>query len=172
MGGALSVVSSTEKGTTFKLQLPAGATQEPSVSLSPQAVAVERRGRFLIIDDEEMVLNAVARILNHHEIVCMAHAREGLDRLKSDDRFDIVFCDLMMPSMTGIEFYEELLVSRPEIASRVVFLTGGAMTSKAAEFLRIVPNERVQKPFGVNDLRTMVQQILAANEAELNSLQD
>jgi PAS domain S-box-containing protein len=172
MGGALSVVSSTEKGTTFKLQLPAGATQEPSVSLSPQAVAVERRGRFLIIDDEEMVLNAVARILNHHEIVCMAHAREGLDRLKSDDRFDIVFCDLMMPSMTGIEFYEELLVSRPEIASRVVFLTGGAMTSKAAEFLRIVPNERVQKPFGVNDLRTMVQQILAANEAERNSLQN
>jgi PAS domain S-box-containing protein len=164
MGGALSVESSTAKGTTFQLQLPVGATQ-PSVSIPPQPVAVEHRGRFLVIDDEEMVLSAVARILNHHEIICLGHAREALDRLKDDDRFDIVFCDLMMPSMTGIEFYEELLVARPELASRVVFLTGGAMTSKAAEFLRIVPNERVQKPFGVNDLRTLVQQILAANQS-------
>jgi hypothetical protein len=46
------------------------------------------------------------------------------------------------------------------------------MTSKAAEFLRIVPNERVQKPFGVNDLRIMVQQILGANEAERKSLEN
>jgi len=165
MGGALSVESSSQKGTTFKLELPPGATQQPSVLPPPQPASVERRGRFLVIDDEEMVLSAVARILNHHEIVCLAHAREALDRLKSDDRFEIVFCDLMMPSMTGIEFYEELLATRPDIASRVVFLTGGAMTSKAAEFLRIVPNDRVQKPFGVNDLRTMVQHILATNEA-------
>jgi PAS domain S-box-containing protein len=166
MGGSLTVKSSAATGTTFQLQLPAGATQHPSFFPPPQPVALERRGRFLIIDDEEMVLNAVSRILYHHEIVCMAHAREALERFKDDDKFDIVFCDLMMPSMTGIEFYEELLATRPELAPRVVFLTGGAMTSKAAEFLRIVPNERVQKPFGVNDLRTMVQQILAANELE------
>ncbi|MEO6603545.1 MAG: ATP-binding protein, partial [Polyangiaceae bacterium] len=171
MGGALTVESSAGKGTAFVLRLPASNTQECAVRLSPRAAAAPRHGRFLIVDDEEMVLSAVARILNHHEIVCLSHAREALDLLKSDDKFDIVFCDLMMPSMTGIEFYEDLLVARPELASRLVFLTGGAMTSKAEEFLRIVPNQRVQKPFGLNDLRTMVQEILAANEHKRKSLE-
>ncbi len=172
MGGALTVESKAGKGTTFRLELPAGTTQEPSVATSPQALAVVRRGRLLVIDDEEMVLSAVSRILNQHEVVCMSHAHEAMGRLRGDDKFDIILCDLMMPSMTGIEFYEELLTTLPQMASRVVFLSGGAMTSKAAEFLRIVPNERVQKPFGVSDLRSMVQAVLAANEHTGKSLEN
>ncbi len=163
MGGELTVQSQLGEGTTFKLELPASITQNPGSSLRPEPVVIERRGRLLVIDDEEMVLNAVARILNDQEIVCVARASEALDRLKGDDRFDIIFCDLMMPSMTGIEFYEQLLRMRPDLVHRVVFLTGGAMTSTASEFLHVVPNQRVQKPFGVRDLRTMVQKILAAN---------
>jgi len=167
MGGDLTVDSRAKEGTTFLLTLPASIKQEPSVApVAP--VALERRGRLLIVDDEEMVLSAVARILNDHEVVCTAHAREALERLKADDRFDIIFCDLMMPSMTGIEFYEELLRLRPELALRIVFLTGGAVTSKTAEFLQVVPNRRVQKPFEVRNLRAMVQQILAEKQpAEL-----
>jgi CheY-like chemotaxis protein len=109
-----------------------------------------------------MVLNAIARVLNDHEIVSTQDAREALTRLENDGRFDIIFCDLMMPSMTGIDFYEALLRVRPDLAQRVVFLTGGVLTAKAASFLDAVPNQRVQKPFGVQDLRTRVQQILAA----------
>ncbi|MEO7037915.1 MAG: response regulator [Polyangiaceae bacterium] len=164
MGGELSVESRPTAGTTFRVKLPASAEREPSTPSRSQAAALERRGRFLIIDDNEMVLNTLARILNHHEIICTTRARDALNQLKDNDRFDLVFCDLMMPSMTGMEFYEELLRVRPELASRVVFLTGGATTSKAAEFLRIVPNERVQKPFEVNDLRAMVQRLLAESE--------
>lgn len=55
-------------------------------------------------------------------------------------------------------------VRKPQSAERVVFLTGGSITSTASEFLNVVPNHRVQKPFGVRDLRTLVQEILAANE--------
>ena len=164
MGGTLTVQSRVGEGTTFALDLPASKEQEPSPSLFPEPVAVECRGRVLIIDDEEMVLNALARILGGQEVLSTTRARDALDRLEHDDRFDIIFCDLMMPSMTGIQFYEELLRKRPDLAQRVVFLTGGAMTSTASEFLRVVPNGCVQKPFGVRDLRAMVQQILSAKQ--------
>jgi len=164
MGGELTVRSRAGEGTTFQVDLPSSVKQATAISRLPEPVVVERRGRLLIIDDEELVLNAVARILNDHEIVSTGRASEALERLKVDTRFDIIFCDLMMPSMTGLEFYEALLRAHPDLVQRVVFLTGGSMTSTASEFLHVVPNERVQKPFGVRDLRTMVQRILAANE--------
>ena len=68
----------------------------------------------------------------------------------------------MMPDMTGMAFYEELLRTRPEDAARVVFLTGGAVTAEIADFLATVPNLRLEKPFGVVELRATVQQILSA----------
>jgi len=164
MGGQLSVRSAVGQGATFQLELPASRKQDSSPSHLPQPVVVERRGRLLIIDDEELVLNAVTRILDGHEVVCTTRASDALKRLKDDGPFDAIFCDLMMPSMTGIEFYEELLRTHPDLVHRVVFLTGGSMTATASEFLHVVSNQRVQKPFGVRDLRTMVQQILADNE--------
>lgn len=161
MGGSLDVESRVGEGTAFHLTLPAGDNQEPSLSPPAQPAPVTRRGRILLIDDEDMVLNAIARILNDHEMVCTQQAGEALARLESDDRFDIIFCDLMMPKMTGIDFYEALLRIRPELAPRVVFLSGGAVTAKAARFLETVPNQRIEKPFQVQELRGWVQQILA-----------
>ena len=68
----------------------------------------------------------------------------------------------MMPDMTGMAFYEELLRTRPEDAARVVFLAGGAVTAEIADFLATVPKLRLEKPFGVVALRATVQQILSA----------
>ncbi len=69
----------------------------------------------------------------------------------------------MMPCMNGMDFYEDLISWDPVAARRVVFLTGGAMTSKAAHFLEAVPNRCIEKPFGTRNLRAMVQEILAAS---------
>jgi CheY-like chemotaxis protein len=162
MGGELDVESIVGKGTTFRLKLPASAKQGPTASPLPEAFGVVQRGRLLLIDDEPMVLKALIRILDAHEIVCEEGAGSALARLKDDDRFDIIFCDLMMPNMTGMDFYEDLLSWHPAAARLVVFLTGGAMTSKAAHFLEAVPNRCIEKPFGTRNLRAIVQKILAA----------
>ncbi len=47
--------------------------------------------------------------------------------------------------MNGMDFYEDLISWDPVAARRVVFLTGGAMTSKAAHFLEAVPNRCIEK---------------------------
>jgi CheY-like chemotaxis protein len=62
-----------------------------------------------------------------------------------------------MPQMTGMDLYEQLGANGAhEQTSRMVFLTGGAFTQRAREFLDQVPNLRVEKPFDTMHLRTLV----------------
>lgn len=53
----------------------------------------------------------------------------------------------MMPEVTGMDLHAELLRLAPEQAEKVVFMTGGAFTSRAREFLDQVRNPRIEKPF-------------------------
>jgi CheY-like chemotaxis protein len=80
--------------------------------------------------------------------------------LASGERFDLIFSDVMMQNMTGIEFYEALLGTNPDLAHRVVFLSGGAVTPKADAFLHSVPNRLIGKPFTVRDLRNTIEEVL------------
>jgi two-component system, cell cycle sensor histidine kinase and response regulator CckA len=164
--GCIEFESEVGRGTTFRVLLPVPQREMPVGEAPRSTVSGNRRGRLLLIDDEEIVLRSVARILAPHEVICRREAADALGLLEHDSRFDIIFCDLTMPRMSGIDFYEALLRARPEIAARVVFLTAGATTPAAADFLATIPNVRVQKPFEVADLRALVQQVLAARGQE------
>jgi CheY-like chemotaxis protein len=81
--------------------------------------------------------------------------------LSSEQNFDVILCDLMMPQMTGMQFHAELVRTSPLMAERVVFLTAGAFTSRAKQFLDSVPNRRLEKPFDARALRATIQKIIA-----------
>jgi PAS domain S-box-containing protein len=164
MGGTLAVESRLGEGTTFTLALPASVKEEQPAALAPGPDPAERHGRLLLIDDEEMMLQTLSRILCNHEVILSQDAREALELLAKDGDFDIIFCDLMMPRMNGMDFYEELLRTRPQLAHRVVFLTGGATTPRAVAFLQSVQNEQLRKPFNATMLRRKVQQLLASSK--------
>jgi CheY-like chemotaxis protein len=123
------------------------------------------RGKLLIIDDEPIVLNVLGRALRDHDVQCLTGAREALELIEKGERFDLIFTDLMMPTMTGMEFYEKLLLRDPDLARRTVFLTGGPLGSQFEDFLRTVPNRMISKPFDVGRLRDTVQQMLRAQAA-------
>ena len=76
--------------------------------------------------------------------------------LASGRRFDVIFSDLMMPQMTGMDFYRELTRVSPSDAARIVFVTGGAFTPVATQFLEQVSNERIEKPFTPKVVRDLV----------------
>lgn len=167
-GGELEAESQAGNGSVFRLVLP--AVRQPTVrEIEPPRPfeAVKRRGRILVVDDEEMVLRAMRRILDKHETVCMTDAREAVRLLESGETFDVIFSDLIMPEMTGMEFFEELCRTRPDDASRVVFLTGGAATARAADFLAKVTNLCLEKPFEVASLRNTVDELVASSSGKI-----
>jgi FixJ family two-component response regulator len=68
----------------------------------------------------------------------------------------------MMPEMSGMDLHQELASHSPELAERFVFLTGGAFTTNARAFLSSVSNLRLEKPFSSQELRGLVQSLLAS----------
>lgn len=117
----------------------------------------ERRGRVLVIDDEPLIGKSIRRALaSRHDVEVHVDAREALEHIAGGARFDVVFCDLMMPNMTGIEFFGELSKLAPDVAARVIFLVGGAFTPAAKSFLERVENTRLDKPFQLKDLEAVV----------------
>jgi len=73
----------------------------------------------------------------------------------------VVGVAVMMPEMSGAEFYEQLVARFPDVAPRVVFVTGGAFSPSARAFLDRVANERLNKPVDAQVLRALVQRRLS-----------
>jgi hypothetical protein len=63
--------------------------------------------------------------------------------------------------MSGIDFHFELSSKEPELASQIIFLTGGAVTLGAREFLDRITNPKLDKPFDAERLRGLVNRQVA-----------
>jgi CheY-like chemotaxis protein len=62
----------------------------------------------------------------------------------------------MMPEVSGMELYERVEQARPGVLPRIVFMTGGAFTPAASDFLARIDNLHLVKPFDVKELRALV----------------
>jgi PAS domain S-box-containing protein len=161
LGGQITVDSEVGRGSIFRVVLPPAGRRREEPESPPADTSSSRRGRVLVVDDEVAVGAALGRVLGRkHTVVVEADAREALARLAKED-FDVIFCDLMMPGMSGIEFYETLARSNPAAARRVVFVTGGAFTERSRSFLASVANMTIAKPFDVENLREIIEDFLA-----------
>jgi PAS domain S-box-containing protein len=160
MGGRIEIESTPGKGTLTRVVLPAARDEvaPPAPASGPgTVVAPPRRGRVLVVDDEEMVGTVLARALRgEHDVVVETSGRKAIARIASGERFDVVLCDLMMPEMSGMEVFREASKLQPRLAEEIVFMTGGAFTPEARAFLAGVPNAQIEKPFELLDLRRIV----------------
>jgi two-component system NtrC family sensor kinase len=120
----------------------------------------------LIVDDEPLVRGSVVRLLRlENDVVEAGSGYAAATILAADDRFDAILCDLIMPELSGMELHTRLAASRPDLASRMIFMTGGAFTERALAFLDAVPNERLEKPFDSVGLRELVRAKVRARDA-------
>jgi CheY-like chemotaxis protein len=156
LGGSLSVASEPGKGSTFRVSLPAARSYRKS-SGRWRTVPPARK-RVLVIDDEPLVRAAIAEALAaENEVVHVGAAKEGLAlMLAAREPFDVVLCDLMMPVMTGMDLYVEVVRAAPSQAGRIVFMTGGVFTARAKAFLESVSNACLEKPLQIGKLRSVL----------------
>ena len=163
--GKRPVQTTLPGGTIFRVSLPAsdgvraidsGKPRAPLKTMPPAPMS--GRARVLVIDDDPGVASTLRAMLEaHHEVQSVEQAREGLRILLGADEFDVVFCDLIMPEISGVDLYYSVELNRPERAERLVFMTGGVFTPEAERFLASVANPRVEKPFSL----ARVEQLLA-----------
>jgi signal transduction histidine kinase/CheY-like chemotaxis protein len=160
LGGTLTAESEVGKGTVFRVALPALSEAGPTSARpppNPPEPHATRRGRVLVVDDEPLVGLAIQRLLEgEHEVKVVAQADQGVAAITAGDSFDIIFCDLMMPVMTGMDFYSAIAACAPAQAARIVFMTGGAFTDAARRFLNEIANPWFEKPLSMKSVRELV----------------
>ncbi len=166
LGGEIDVRSEVGKGTRVRVRLPIAGTGSKTpgyASTTPEESSPTARGRILVVDDERPIRAALQRIFGReHEVVPATSGAEARTILEQDRGFDLILCDLMMPEMSGMELHEWLAERDPALADRMVFITGGAFTPRAAEFLGRVDNLRLEKPFDRVDLKKLVDSLILA----------
>ncbi len=165
LNGRVEVKSQIGKGSTFRVLLPKARSKDTrELPVLERATEAEpsRRGSVLVVEDEPALCRVLERLLAAHAVTAVTRARDALEKIRKGDQFSIILCDLMMPEMTGMEFYRELCRERIDLANSVVFMSGGALTPHAREFLDKVPNLRLDKPIDTIRLHQLVHDAVGA----------
>ena len=90
----------------------------------------------------------------------LSSAASSVALLDGGAPFDVVFCDLMMPEMTGMDFSDWVTAHHPALCKRVLFITGGAVSTRSQEFIERMADQVVDKPFDCSSIAARVAKIL------------
>ncbi|HEX9486706.1 MAG TPA: ATP-binding protein [Gemmatimonadales bacterium] len=164
-GGDLTLTSPPGFGARFVLSVPITAPSAPPSAPAIAPVAASARPpvgslaglRVLIVEDEEAVRRPMVRYLTRRgaEVDEAADGVEGLARLRAQPA-NVILADLRMPRMGGVELYAQLEEERPELAQRVLFLSGD-VSQLAQPGNTPVPRERVLvKPVELAELERRI----------------
>ena len=162
-GGSLTVLPS-ERGATFRIELPAASPTDVEIVGGPPPVTtpiVEARRKALVVDDEADIAETIRELLER-EGFDVTVAADGAAALRAVDReeYDVVLSDLRMPGVTGPEMYARLKEIRPNLLSRIAFVTGDTLGSSMDGFLRESGRPVLEKPFTRAGVRCLVAALI------------
>jgi len=160
-GGYVDVQSEKGHGTTFSIYLPA-SDQKVYTEIEKDNQITEGTGTILLVDDEEMVLDVGAKMLENlgYTVFKARSGNEAIETYEENkDHIDMVILDMVMPQMAGGEAYDRLKEINPN--ARVLLSSGYSIDGQAKEILRRGCAGFIQKPFGMEELGGKTREILA-----------
>lgn len=159
-GGEISFRQREGGGTVTRVVLPTFEAASAEAPSGPADGSVEKQPRVLVVDDDPLVLRALARVLaRDFEVASARSGREAIDLVRAGGAFDAMLCDLVMPELSGIELHELLAELDPELAKRTIFLTGGAFNGRAQAFLEEVGQPHLEKPVDLKTVRALLMEM-------------
>src|SRR6266436_1745943 len=118
---------------------------------------------LLVIEDEVSVQSFLRAALERHgfKLVIAASGVEGLELLRQN-RFSGVISDMRTPGgVNGADVHAWISTNRPELASRMLFITGDIVNEETAKILQSTGIPCIEKPFRVQELISAINKVLA-----------
>lgn len=115
--------------------------------------------RILIADDEQFILDSLARELRteNYLVSCVLNGKEAIRELQKNS-FDLVIADLQIPEVNGMELLEEVKKTTPETC--VIVLTANADMDSVITALKLGADDYLLKPCGTDELLLQVSRCL------------
>ena len=144
LGGRLILKSQKNVGTTAELWLPVAIAGSTAAVVSENtAVSRVPRLRVLVVDDDSLVLTSTSLLLEDlgHQVISAASGAQALALFDSEQDFDLVITDMVMPKMNGAQLAQAIRLIRPHLP--IILATGYA--ERLEGFESRLP--RLSKPF-------------------------
>lgn len=164
-GGDIRVESDGERGARFMIEIP---VSQPAVALVPEPAEGKARDelarRVLVVDDEPAIAELLCDILTMegHGVDVVDNGLAALTKL-SKVKYDSVITDIKMPEMDGKELHQRICSLDPDLAERVIFITGDTVSAETRRYLNQTGNLCLMKPFNLEELRMKLQRMLSRN---------
>ena len=163
LGGELELVSEKGKGSIFSFSIPVEEGISSSLENAPTPV-YKQNGRILVAEDAEENRFLIEILLKRQGFV-VEFAEDGLvtiERFKVN-RYDLIFMDVNMPNMGGIEATREILKIEKEknlVHTPIVALTANALKGDRRRFLDAGMDEYLSKPLNIRSLTQVIENML------------
>jgi CheY-like chemotaxis protein len=130
-----------------------------------------KKGRILFVDDEEYLVDLVARMLRHlgYDVIARNSSLDALEHIKSEGKeFDLIIVDQVMPELSGTEFAKEAKRLQPKVP--VILFTGFSDMIPQEKLQDLGIQELVTKPINLSDLSQVVNRVLSFAKTEASSI--
>ncbi len=166
-GGDITAFNHPDGGAVFQIRLPLNMKTKFPDTLPVVVPKEALRGKILVIDDEDAVLDLERELLlgAGAEVHCAQNGTEAISLLQQQV-FDAIVIDSKMPGeYDAADVYRWVLQNHPEMASRFVFTISHASEASVREFLEEHALTHIEKPFQVSELITTLRRILGHQKA-------
>jgi CheY-like chemotaxis protein len=172
-GGMIDVKSETGKGSTFSIYLPAREAWDALPKETRDvAAAPARKGRILVMDDEELVRDVAMGLIDAlgHEVECAENGEVAIDKFRqareSGNPFDIVILDLTIKGgMGGEEAIGKLREIDPGVAA--IVSTGYSDNPVVSDYRSYGFTTYLNKPYTIHSLKESLDSLLGCGEDQL-----
>jgi CheY-like chemotaxis protein len=163
MKGTITVQSATGRGSNFRVVLTLPVAPEPTDESPKHDQPMSEIFDILVVDDVAINRAILRRMLakDGHRVT---EAANGYDALQAShqNRFDLIFLDIEMPGMNGLEVCQQLRsAAGPNQSAYIVALTGYAFQTDIDRALSAGMSAHMAKPILVQSLKRMIEQYRA-----------
>jgi PAS domain S-box-containing protein len=144
--GHITIVSDPGNGTTVGMYFPALSSGELDATTADAAEKV------LVVDDQPEVLDMAAHLFRSlgYDVLCATNGSDALEKLSAHRDVAILFSDIVMPGMTGVELAKAARTQLPDL--KVILASGYIASSLREQHSELENFDIMQKPYRLSDL--------------------
>ena len=152
MNGTINVRSYYGSGSVFIIEIPQKISDEISNNTKENNIIYNNK-TILLVDDDELNNKVLARLLTKYNInlVASKNGKECIDKINNNEKYDLIFMDIMMEDINGIDTLKELKKNN-NFNTPVIAFTADALSTSKDKYLKEGFNDYISKPFKKEEL--------------------